>query len=133
MTHLAHISVRVLAVVMFATAIWLISNQIVSSPVIVGTELRIGQLRAEIAAVERESQSLRDLIAYRQSDNYIVAAAKRELGLVEPGDIQIVLTGFPPPPAPAAAAIGDLPSEPSPPEPSPGSNLRGWWKILSGS
>lgn len=133
MTYLAHISVRVLAVVMFAAAIWLISAQIVSSPVIVGTELRIKQLRAEIAAVERQNQSLRDLIAYRQSDNYIVAAAKRELGLIEPGDIQIVLTGFPPPPAPAAASIGDLTPEPSPPEPSPGSNLREWWKILSGS
>ncbi len=136
MSQLAHIGVRVLAILLFAGALVVLYSQIHSQPEIVGTGMRIEQLREEISAAEREIRTLQEELAYRRSDSYVIEVAKSELGLVEPGEQQLLLTALPavavvpdPPPTPAA----DTPPPPAPTaHPSPLENLDAWWGVLNG-
>ena len=132
MSHLAHIGVRVLAIVLFAGALGLLYSQIHAQPAIVGTGMRIEQLRQEIAAVEREIRTLEEELAYRRSDSYVIEVAKGELGLARPGEQQLLLAGAPPAitvPAPVpAAAPAPVPTA----HPTPLENLAAWWVVLNG-
>lgn len=133
MSQLAHIGVRVLAIVLFAGALVVLYSQIHAQPEIVGTGLRIQQLRQEITAAEREIRTLEEELAYRQSDSYVIEVAKGELGLVEPGEQQLLLTGMPAAavaPAPPAAASAPPPAPTA--HPSPLDNLAAWWGVLNG-
>ena len=134
MSQLAHIGVRVLAIVLFAGALMVLYSQIHAQPEIVGTGLRIQQLRQEIAATKREIRTLEEELAYRQSDGYVIEVAKGELGLIEPGEQQLLLTGNPAPAvAPAVpSAAGAVPLPISPAHPSPLENLAAWWDVLNG-
>lgn len=73
-------------------------------------ELRLWFLRGELARLEerrrellKERAQLQELLRYYSSDEYIEEAARRELGLVRPGEV-LVLPGVPgkvqPPPEP---------------------------------
>ncbi|MDE2702514.1 MAG: hypothetical protein F4Z40_01650 [Chloroflexi bacterium] len=134
MSQLAHIGVRVLAIVLFAGALAVLYSQIHAQPEIVGTGMRIQQLRQEISATEREIRTLQEELAYRQSDSYVIEVAKGELGLIEPGEQQLLLTGIP------AAAVASVPAPaagatppPAPTaHPSPLENLAAWWDVLNG-
>lgn len=134
MSQLAHIGVRVLAIVLFVGALVVLYSQIHAQPEIVGTGIRIEQLRQEISAVEREIRTLEEELAYRRSDSYVIEVAKGELGLVEPGEHQLLLPGLPgaavaPVPAPAASvAPPPVPTA----HPSPLENLAAWWDVLNG-
>ncbi len=133
MSRLAHIGVRVLAIALFLGSLGLVYKQIHAQPEIVGTGLRIQQLHREIDAAEREVRTLQELLAYRQSDGYVIEVAKRELGLAEPGEQQLVLTGLPrPAPTLASAPSPAAPLPVSTAQPSPFQNLAAWWNVLSG-
>ena len=134
MSQSAHIGVRVLAIVLFAGALGLLYKQVHAQPEIVGTGIRIDQLRTEIAAAEREIRTLQEVLAYRHSDGYVLEVAKGELGMSEPGEQQIVLSGLPsaisaPAPLPAPAAS---PEPAATAHPSPLENLAAWWDVLNG-
>lgn len=134
MSQLAHIGVRVLAIVLFSGALVVLYSQIHAQPEIVGTGLRIQQLRQEISVVEREIRTLEEELAYRRSDSYVIEVAKGELGLVEPGEQQLLLTGMP---AAAVAPVTPPAASATPPpaptaHPSPLENLAAWWDVLNG-
>ncbi len=134
MSQLAHIGVRVLAIVLFVGALVVLYSQIHAQPEIVGTGLRIQQLRQEISAAEREIRTLTEELAYRRSDSYVIEVAKGELGLVEPGEHQLVLASLPAAaiaPAPPPAADTGPPPVPTA-HPSPLENLAAWWDVLNG-
>ena len=137
MIQLVHMGVRVLAIAMITGAIALLTSQILAAPGIVGTGLRIDQLEGQIVAVERENRTLRELIAYRQSDNYVVAVAKRELGLVEPGDTQLRVVGIPPaislPPIIAVNEAATPTATTTVKQPMPVENFSAWWNVLTGA
>lgn len=134
MSQLAHIGVRVLAIVLFVGALALLYSQIHAQPEIVGTGMRIQQLRQEISAAEREIRTLEEVLAYRRSDGYVIEVAKGELGLVEPGEQLLLLTG--PPAAAVATPSSPAPAKAPPPtpttHPSPPENLAAWWDVLNG-
>jgi cell division protein FtsB len=134
MSQLAHIGVRVLAIVLFVGALAVLYSQIHAQPEIVGTGIRIQQLRQEISAAEREIRTLEEELAYRRSDSYVIEVAKAELDLVEPGEQQLLLSGLPIPavaPAPVPAS-GTTPLPAPAAHPSPLENLAAWWDVLNG-
>lgn len=65
---------------------------------LIGVEWQILQARREIAALQRQmaveqqrTEMLAAEIAYRSSDEYIEQVARRELGLVKPGEVSVLL------------------------------------------
>ena len=134
MSQLAHIGVRVLAIVLFVGALVVLYSQIHAQPEIVGTGIRIEQLRQEISAAEREIRTLEEELAYRRTDSYVIEVAKGELGLVEPGEHQLLLPGLSGAAvAPVAAPAASVAPPPVPTaHPSPLENLAAWWDVLNG-
>ena len=135
MSQLAHIGVRVLAIALFLGALGLLYKQIHAQPEIVGTGIRIQQLHQEIDAAEREIRTLQELLAYRQSEGYVLEVAKRDLSLVEPGEQQLQLIGLAAPTTAPALATVPVPSASAAPAgggASPVHNLAAWWNVLNG-
>ena len=72
-----------------------------------------GNLQAEIDGLEARYERLAGLEEYLQSDEYIEAIAREQLGLVKPGETAFIA----------------IPTQPSPaPEPDAETDL--WWEIL---
>lgn len=61
---------------------------------------REDRLEAEIAGLQQRYQRLEDLHQYLESDEYIEAVAREDLGLVSEGEIPIVVISTAPSPAP---------------------------------
>ena len=78
---------------------------------------------------------LGELVKFRESDNFVISTAKRELGLVESDDIALELTGIPGPTTPFEAGPTRVPV--SAVEEAPGlldfGYIGAWIAQLSGS
>ena len=70
-------------------------------------------LQAEIDDLEARYERLSALEAYLQSDEYIEAIAREQLGLVRPGETAFIAIHTQPSPAPEPGSVTDL-----------------WWEIL---
>ena len=79
-------------------------------------------LRDEVAELEQRYQELTELRDYLKSDEYVEWVARRELGLVLPGEMGIIVL---PRSTPTAVAEGEEASEV--PEPQPR-----WWEVVVG-
>jgi cell division protein DivIC len=75
---------------------------------------REGSLRGEIQELQSRYERLDALRAYLNSDEYIEAAAREQLGLVREGETGIIAIASQPPPSPA-------PDDPHP---------ELWWDVL---
>lgn len=67
---------------------------------------KIRAIEAQIAAVEAENEGLRRQLEYINSDAYIEAVARSELGLVRPGETAVVLVKPDAPADPVATRRG---------------------------
>ena len=81
-------------------------------------------LRDETARLQERYRDLTRLRDYLKSDEYVEWVARRELGLVRPGEMGIIVLANP---TPAAVAEGEeaLPSGALQPQPR-------WWEVLVG-
>ena len=70
-------------------------------------------LQSEIDDLESRYERLTALEAYLESDEYIEAIAREQLGLVKPGETAFIA----------------IPTQPSP-APEPGSTTDLWWEVL---
>jgi cell division protein FtsB len=51
---------------------------------------RLAEVRNEYSALQRELASLREELEYAQTDDYVEQVARKELGLMKPGEIRYV-------------------------------------------
>lgn len=106
MSTLARVAARSLVLAVFFGVMALVVSQSSASPARARAQARVDQLRAEIERVQQENLILEERLRYRQSASFVYAAAKRELGLIERGEIRLDLDG-------------PLPLDPPPRQPSP--------------
>ena len=76
------------------------------------------QVRSKIAQLNKDHEQLVAVRDYLKSDEYIQHVARRVLGLVNPGETLVIVSGTAPPPATPV------------PQQTPGSE---WWKELFGN
>jgi cell division protein FtsB len=76
------------------------------------------QVRRQIDQLNKDHEQLVAVRDYLKSDEYVQAVARRVLGLVNPGETLVIVSGTTPPPATPVA------------QGSPGAE---WWKELFGS
>jgi cell division protein FtsB len=85
--------------------------------------IQIGQdesrLRQDVAGLEERYGQLTALRQYLESDEYIEWVARRELGLVRPGELGIIVL---------SSATATPPAEGAPPTEQP----QRWWEALIG-
>ena len=82
-----------MAVIVFLAVMFLVVTQSGASPAQARADARSAQLTSQIEAVRRENLVLEELVKFRESDNFVISTAKRELGLVEADDIALELRG----------------------------------------
>jgi hypothetical protein len=82
-----------MAVIVFLAVMILVVTQSGASPAQARADARSAQLALQIEAVRRENLVLEELVKFRESDNFVISTAKRELGLVEADDIALELRG----------------------------------------
>ncbi len=111
--------------------VWIIFQETSTSATQVNAQQRVRALEQQIADVERQNAGLRERVDYAQSVEATREIAKRELGLVDPGDRAIVILddlrdppSARPPPLPVLA--------PSPDEPLEFGYLGAWLRIFFG-
>lgn len=80
-------------------------------------------LRDEVAELEQRYQELTELRDYLKSDEYVEWVARRELGLVFPGETGIIVL----PRSTPTVAEGEEASPSEVPEPQPR-----WWEVVVG-
>ncbi len=92
---------------------------------------RIAELEVQIERVEQENVGLRERLTYAQAVPALRHIAKRDLGLVDPGDRAIViiddLTE-----APRQTPIPTVPTPPPPPTPIPFGHVDAWLETFTG-
>jgi len=77
-------------------------------------------IERDIASLENHRSSLQAIREYLQSDEYLEQVARRELGLVRPGETLVIVSSSDPSPTPTST-----PRAPDAPRAS-------WWKELYG-
>ncbi len=77
------------------------------------------RLRQGVAGLEADYGQLTALRDYMKSDEYIEWVARRQLGLVRPGELGIIVV---------SSATATPPAEGAP----PGEQPQGWWEALTG-
>ena len=122
---------QILALVGVLALVAVIVRETTSSPAYVAANERIEELTTQIDGVERANVDLRERLAYARSLPALREIAKRDLGLVDPGDRAIVimddLTGAPlPTPEPVD------PPPPDPPPPVKFGHLNAWLEVFTG-
>ncbi len=110
MTSLAVVAGRLAVVVLFCGVMFLVISQSVASPTRSRAEARIASLEAQIEAARGRNAALAERLEYRRSSGFVMATAKRELMLVEPGEIGLEIDGvlpvdLPSPGAPEQVAV----------------------------
>ena len=94
-------------------------------------QARVDELHLRISAAELENQRLEEQLQYARSLPALREMAKRELGLVNPGDRALVLLDqIEDRPRPVPLPIPTVP--PPEPEPIEFGYLQGWIALLSG-
>ncbi len=94
-------------------------------------QVRVEYLHRRISAAELENQRLEEQLQYARSLPALREVAKRELGLVDPGDRAVVLRDqVQDRPRPAPIPIPTVP--PPEPEPIEIGYLGGWFALLFG-
>lgn len=122
---------QVLALVGVLALVAVIVRETTNSPAYVAANERIDELNAQIERVERSNVELGERLAYAQSLPALREIAKRDLGLVDPGDRAIVimddLSGVPlPTPVPV------VPPPPETPPPVRFGHLNAWLAVFTG-
>ena len=122
---------QILALVGVLALVAVIVRETTNSPAFVAANERIEELNSQIETVERTNVELRRRLDYAQSLPALREIAKRDLGLVDPGDRAIVimddLTGVPlPTPAPVEPPSVD------PPPPVQFGQLSAWLEVFAG-
>jgi len=80
------------------------------------------RLRQEVGEMEARYQALAELKGYLESDAYLERAAREELGLVKPGETEVVII------APSPASSGER--VPTPEGENPRPPWRQWWDFF---
>ena len=122
---------QVLALVGVLVLVAVVVRETTNSPAYVAANERIDELNTQIERVERSNAELRERLAYAESLPALREVAKRDLGLVDPGDRAIIimddLRGGPLP--------TPVPLEAPPPHPAPPvrfGHLSAWLETFSG-
>ena len=71
----------------------LVVTQSGTSPAKARADARISHLNDQIELIGRENLVMEELVKFRRSDNFVIATAKRELGLTENDDISLEIRG----------------------------------------
>jgi len=103
-------ALRVAAVLVFLGVVAVIVHESGAAPGQQAAQEHIASLRERIAAQERENAVLRETLTYAKSVSAVREAAKRELGLVDPGDRAIVILGDVPDPPRVPSEAAPAPS-----------------------
>ena len=85
---------RFAALMVFLAVMILVVAQSGTSPGKVRADARISHLNAQIESVKRQNLVMEELVKFRRSDNFVIATAKRELGLTERDDISLDVRGI---------------------------------------
>ncbi len=93
MTPLAVVAARFAVVLVFCGVMFLVISQSVASPARSRAEGRIAALEAQIEEARGRNAALAERLEYRRSSGFVMATAKRELMLVEPGEIGLEIDG----------------------------------------
>lgn len=122
---------QILVLVGVLVLVAVIVRETTNSPAYVAATERIEDLHTQIERVERANAELREQLAYAKSLPAVRVIAKRDLGLVDPGDRAIVimdeLSGAPlVTPAPV-----EQPS-PAPAPPAKFGHLGAWLEVFTG-
>ncbi len=122
---------QILALVGVLALIAVIVRETTNSPAYLAANERIEELNVQIDRVERANEELRERLDYAQSLPALREIAKRDLGLIDPGDRAIVimddLSGVPiPTPAPVETPL------PDPPPPLRFGHLSAWIEVFAG-
>ena len=122
---------QILALLGVLALVAVIVRETTNSPAYVAATERIEELNVQIEGVERTNVELRERLAYAGSLSSLREVAKRDLGLVDPGDRAIVimddLSGAPLP--------TPMPVDPPPPERLPPvrfGHLHAWLEAFAG-
>tara|TARA_Y100000590_G_scaffold368227_2_gene428760 strand:+ start:385 stop:801 length:417 start_codon:yes stop_codon:yes gene_type:complete len=86
---------RVVAVLAFTLVMALLvaETPLASTPAVEKAKSRIDWHKAQIEIVRTENRYLSELLMYHKSPQFTTAAAKRYLGLVEPGETRVIIHG----------------------------------------
>ncbi len=122
---------QILALVGVLALVAVIVRETTNSPAYLAANERIAELNLQIDRVERANEELRQRLDYAQSLPALREIAKRDLGLIDPGDRAIVimddLSGVPiPTPAPVETPL------PDPPPPLRFGHLSTWLEVFTG-
>ena len=82
---------QILALIGVLALVAVVVRETTNSPAYVAAADRIDELQTQIEAVERGNTDLRERLAYAESISALRVIAKRELGLVDPGDRAIII------------------------------------------
>ncbi|MYD93258.1 MAG: hypothetical protein F4Y02_06115 [Chloroflexi bacterium] len=122
---------QILALVGVLVLVAVVVRETTNSPAYVAANERIGELNTQIERVERSNAELRERLAYAESLPALREVAKRDLGLVDPGDRAIIIMDD--------LSGGPLPTpvtlEPPPPDPPPPvriGHLGAWLEAFTG-
>ena len=103
---MAVVAARFAVVLLFCGVMFLVISQSVASPARFRAEARIASLEAQIEEARGRNAVLAERLEYRRSSGFVMATAKRELMLAEPGEIGLEIDGALPvdPPSQGAPA-----------------------------
>jgi cell division protein FtsB len=87
------IAARLAVVLIFCGVMFLVISQSAASPAKSRAEAQIAALEIQIDAARKRNAVLAERLEYRKSGGFALATAKRELMLVEPGEISLELDG----------------------------------------
>lgn len=133
MSGLARSLARAFVLAFFFGVMALVVSQTSASLARAQGELRASQLAAEIERVRQDNLALAESLEYRRSASFVYAAAKRELSLIEPGEIRLDLDGPLPPDSPSATPSPAPPAvRPPVPEMLDFGYIRAWRSALFG-
>ncbi|MDE2768370.1 MAG: septum formation initiator family protein [Chloroflexota bacterium] len=122
---------QVLALVGVLVLVAVVVRETTNSPAYVAANERIEELNTQIDRVERSNAELRERLAYAESLPALREVAKRDLGLVDPGDRAIIimddLSGGP---LPTPVALE--PPPPPPPPPLRFGHVGAWLETFAG-
>ena len=122
---------QVLALVGVLVLVAVVVRETTNSPAYVAANERIEELNTQIDRVERSNVELRERLAYAESLPALREVAKRDLGLVDPGDRAIIimddLSGGP---LPTPVALE--PPPPPPPPPLRFGHVGAWLETFAG-
>ena len=122
---------RTLAMLLLVGVVWIIFQETSTSGTQVDAQRRVRALGQQIADVERQNVSLRERVDYARSVEATREIAKRELGLVDPGDRAIVILDDLRDPPSARPPPLPVPS-PAPDEPIEFGYLGAWLRLFFG-